>query len=45
MVIENFNFAWKMKKQKKQKTSEAEKFNCASFDVFQNAKKFIIFPI
>ena len=29
---------------KKQKTSEAEKFNCASSDVFQNAKKFILFP-
>ena len=32
------------KKIKKQKTSEAEKFNCASSDVFQNAKKFILFP-
>ena len=32
------------KKTKKQKTSKAEKFNCASFDVFQNAKKFILFP-
>ena len=44
MIIDNFNFAWKIKTIKKQKTSEAEKFNCASFDVFQNAKKFILFP-
>ena len=30
-------------KYKNQKTSEAEKFICASSDVFQNAKKFILF--
>ena len=29
---------------KKQKTSKAEEFNCASFDVFQNTKKIILFP-